>query len=61
MFLTWSRNAKPDDDLGILMTDNTARNENSIDWDAYKMHHKDLIHYNDYVPTLGNTPEQHRS
>ena len=48
MFRTLSRKAKPDDDLEILMVGNTAVNENSIDWDAYKMHHKDLIHYDEY-------------
>ena len=46
MFWRMSRNAKPDDDLETLMIGNPAMNENSIDWDAYWMHHKDIIHHN---------------
>ena len=36
------------DDLGILMIGNTAMDENTIDWDAYEMHHKDVIHHIEY-------------
>ena len=32
------------------MAGNTAINGNSIDSDAYKMHHNDLIHYIEYYP-----------
>ena len=27
------------------MIGNTTINGNSVDWDAYKMHHNDLVHY----------------
>ena len=27
------------------MIENTTINGNSVDWDAYKIHHNDLVHY----------------
>ena len=47
VFRTLSQNAKPDNDLGILMIEETKIDETSIAWDAYKIHHKDMIHYNE--------------
>ena len=35
------------------MTGNTAINRNSVDLDAYKMHHNELVHYIEYYPFNG--------
>ena len=48
MFSTLSRNAKPDNDSGILMIGGTKMNWNSIDLGADKLYIKNQIHYNGY-------------
>ena len=35
------------------MIGNTAMNRNSVDLDAYKMHHNELVHYIEYSPFNG--------